>query len=702
MRYLNDRVIRRTILAALAIFILFEVTITISERFRIEQEQQTLLRQSYALETEIMKVFSSVYVVSDAYISFLELDSNVLIEDNEEFLNHLMSSEDIFIRNIAYIEDTTIKFNYPYEQNITSIGVDLATIDGQSEAVLHVKENEESMMIGPVELIQGGQAFILRQPVLVDDQYIGQIATVIDADELNNLILEIVESYGVTLKVIEHHGDELITIGEEFGDNYISISVDDDYIHWSLQVYNPSNDLSSALMRHVIRFIGVLVALSVSTFIYKNGRLQEEVHYKANHDSLTNDFNRTRFVEDFNNQLFTGNLIAFTDINKFKILNDTLGHQFGDWALKKLSIKFNHSGKFITYRNSGDEFIIVSKEPMKENEFLQHVQGFHSYIYNEQLEQNILITLSIGVIETLDKNLSLETMLMYLDYAMYDAKKAGKTYTLVNNELMVQYADQKIIEDTIIHDINDNNLHTYFQPIINLETKEVEGLEALSRWKRDGQIVPAAKFINIVKKIKYVEQLDQNLFDNIQKEYTKLKEQEIDVSKLYFAINLSAETLKIFENNFKEFDAFVKNRVIPVNQIVFEISEDVNLGIISIDTLNYIRKQGYGLTIDDFGSGVSKLADVLSGEIQAIKMDKSMLPNTIKDDHKLAAFNTIIKAINASGSKICVEGVETKEQLKISMNAKVSSVQGYLFAKPISFEETVAFIKEFSFTNYMN
>jgi EAL domain-containing protein (putative c-di-GMP-specific phosphodiesterase class I) len=156
----------------------------------------------------------------------------------------------------------------------------------------------------------------------------------------------------------------------------------------------------------------------------------------------------------------------------------------------------------------------------------------------------------------------------------------------------------------------------------------------------------------------------------------------------------------MFEYDYERFDKFVENNKIPKNKLVFEISEDINLGVISEETLSYITEKGYDLAIDDFGSGVSKLTDVLSGKLQSIKTDKGMLPLCKKDTKNVKAFSTIIKAVNASGSKVCVEGVETTEQLEIIIKAGSTSAQGYLFAKPLSYDELIDFIRTFDFDKY--
>ena len=132
----------------------------------------------------------------------------------------------------------------------------------------------------------------------------------------------------------------------------------------------------------------------------------------------------------------------------------------------------------------------------------------------------------------------------------------------------------------------------------------------------------------------------------------------------------------------------------------FEISEDMNLGVISIDTLSYIQNKGYSIIVDDFGAGVSKLSDVLSGELRVIKTDKSLLPSKIANDKKIDGFYTIIKAIKASGSTICVEGIETIPQLEMSIDAGGRLAQGYLFGKPMPKDEVIEFIRNFDYSQY--
>jgi|GEM_PF-1327581 len=701
MDVLRNKPKRKTLIVGILLLIIFEIIIYISGAFFHKNQENELYKESYAIQTEIEKVLSNVFTISEAYVSFMTDNTTATKEETEIFLEHVTNYEESYVKNIAFVKDTTITFNYPYEENVDSIGVDLSTVDSQREDVLYVKNNLKSLFIGPIELVQGGKAFIMRTPVTSNGVYYGQISTIIDADEFITLIDNQADKYGVEIKLgYEDHASFLV-IGEQFDDVSVTVSIENTNLVWNLSVYELDDTSSQFILSMALRVLGLCITVLICYYFYKNSVLIETVKHKATHDSLTNAYNRSKFAEDYEKGKLLNKLVAFLDINKFKVINDTLGHQFGDWGLVHFTNELNSTGDFVTYRNSGDEFILVSTEKMTEQEFLHHLNNFNFAFFNDEIQQYIEIKFSVGLIEELTESISIEDMLMYLDYAMYDAKKQNKTYTLVDMGLMEIYREQKRIEQFLIEDINQNNFVTFYQPIIDIKNKKVDSVEVLSRWNYNSSMMTAGNFIHIVKKIKYIEQVDINLFNNLQLEYQVLKKKLSNIDDLNFAVNLSAETLKSFEQDFEMFDKFIENIQIPRKQLILEISEDINLGIISNATLEYIKSKGFNLVIDDFGSGVSKLSDVLSGKLLAIKIDKSMLPRTKDDKMKLQGFNTIIKAINATGSNVFVEGVETIEQLHIAKDAGCNMLQGYYFAKPMSFDDVVEYIENFDYSKYV-
>ena len=702
MKIDNRNALRKALILGLLFIMVFEVMIYGFTSYNKETRINNLYPKYEAVESQIDNVFQSTFTISDGYLSFITSNLNSTKEESETFLGYLLSYDENYIKNIAAIEDTTIKFNYPYEENQSSIGVDLATVETQRDDILRVKNNLETLFIGPVDLVQGGSGFILRIPILDGDTYWGQIAVVINVDLFEQVLIDEADMNQVNFNIYDNISNRYIF---EYGDDpseneSISNTYTNQYISWTLTVSN-TTESSFWLIGLISRIVGSSLILMLCVLIYKDKVLDNQIKYFAIHDSLTGDYNRAKFITDYNAGLFNGMLIAFTDVNKFKLLNDTLGHSFGDWCLIQISNKLRSLNHFRTYRISGDEFILVSSAPMQIKEFQAELSSSKFTFYSDEFQQNVDIEIAIGILEKLDDSINLESMLMYLDYAMYDAKIENKALTVVDQELMKSYDHIKVIEQQLIEDIKMNNLIPYYQPIINLETKKIEGFEVLSRWIYKGKIQPAAMFIPVVKKIKYVDLVDINLFSKLQMEYQDLLEQCSAIKDISFSINLSAETLMIFERNNENFDKFVENRIMPIDKIVFEVSEDMNLGLISIETLRYIQNEGYAISIDDFGAGVSKLSDVLSGELKTIKTDRSLLPLQNTNDKKVNAFNTIIKAIEASETTICVEGVETLVQLNMAINAGCKLAQGYFFCKPIPKEQVINFVKNFNYDDYV-
>lgn len=689
------------IVFTVVMFVISELVIGFVVGYFESENETELYRKGYAVENKVENIMLNVNTMNDAYASFMEENLDATEEESAEFLTHLFTHEINYINNIAYIEGTTIKYNYPKEGNESTVGADLSTVPDQSNYFLEARKSKEEVFFGPVELIQGGQAFILVTPIYENGIYRSSVATVIKESALTDLLNEQAELFDISISLATGEGENpFINSGYVFSNDPVKIVMDTPDISWYLTVYPNSITHYRLYTELTVRLITILIIVFVVYFLRKRNNHFEEIKFKASHDFLTSNYNRAKFIEDFVNDEFSDSLIAYMDVNKFKVLNDTLGHQFGDWALIKLSKELQSTNLFNVYRNSGDEFFLISKEPMSQERFLDVTKGFKYSFFNEVLKQNIHVSLAVGFIPQIPKKLELETMLMYLDYAMYDSKKFNRTYTMIDKELMMIYDKQKNMESMLIEDIKRNNFINYYQPIIDVETGSIYSVEVLSRWQYKNEILPAGKFIDIVKKIRYIEKVDQNLFDNLQREYTQFRDKVENIDSLKFSINLSAELLKSFEADYTRFDKYVKKMVIPKDNIIFEISEDINLGIISDNIIDYIKDKGFQLVIDDFGSGVSKLSDVLSGNLLAIKTDKSMIPLSKKDNKRLKGFTTIVKAVKSTGSMVCVEGVESKEQLQLVQETGCKIVQGYYFGFPLNSDDIVSYINEFDISKF--
>jgi len=408
----KTRILIKIIVGSVFIFALFEVFFFGYAEFLKEAENTELYQKSNAIQSKIETIFQSSITISDGYLSYVSSNVDLTKDESEEFLSHLLFYEDNFVRNIALLEDTIIKYNFPYEENESSIGIDLSTVIGQQEYVLYVKNNQTSVFIGPVDLVQGGKAFVFRIPILVDEEYWGQVSFVIDADLFIQVIEEEANINGLNVSIVDATTEQdVISIREVHPNRSISTTYTNKYFSWDIIVSNQSYE-STLAQSIFIRVSFFIVVFILAFYSYKSKVLDWDLKYYADHDFLTNDLNRSKFYSDYNNYLFDNMLIAFTDINKFKLINDTLGHLFGDWCLSQVSKRFNKSEKFRVYRISGDEFVLVSRETMSASDFKEIIQSSELRFYNQTIKQNVEINLSIGVLEKLPRSIDLETILM--------------------------------------------------------------------------------------------------------------------------------------------------------------------------------------------------------------------------------------------------------------------------------------------------
>ena len=151
MSKISKGILYKAILIGLIIYFLFEIVLLSFSAYNKQGAITVLNKKSYAIQTQIENIFQSTITISDGYLSFITSNLDASKEDTESFLDHLLFYEGNYVKNIALIEDTTIKYNYPYEENQSSIGIDLSTIDGQKDDILFVKNNLESLFVGPIE-----------------------------------------------------------------------------------------------------------------------------------------------------------------------------------------------------------------------------------------------------------------------------------------------------------------------------------------------------------------------------------------------------------------------------------------------------------------------------------------------------------------------------------------------------------------------
>lgn len=432
---------------------------------------------------------------------------------------------------------------------------------------------------------------------------------------------------------------------------------------------------------------------------------QEKAEFLAYHDSLTSLPNRVRLEEHLNHVIdvsLRNNLtmsILFIDLDRFKIINDTLGHQVGDKLLQIVAkrIKSILRQSDMLARMGGDEFVVVLETARNKNS-----AAFVCKKILEVLKETIKIanhdlntTASIGVAMYPEDGDNISQLIKHADAAMYHAKKKGKnTFEYYDKQLSIDVHDQLKIEQALKLCISNHELYLNYQPQFNIKTNEVKSFEALVRWNSfDLGFVSPATFIPIAEDTGMIIEVGNFVFEQACKDFIKFK--EIDENLEYIAINISSIQFRDekFISNIKQ---IIKNVNIRPDEIELEITEryimDFNESNMMI--LNELRDLGFRMSIDDFGTGYSSMSYLNKLPIDIIKVDKAFIDDIPEDNNNLQIAKGIIALAKSLGYKTVAEGIEYQEQQDALIELGCDLGQGYLISKPLSYDGIVEFLNK--------
>lgn len=411
------------------------------------------------------------------------------------------------------------------------------------------------------------------------------------------------------------------------------------------------------------------------------------------YDRLTKIPNRSFFYQKLKNSIKMNKIhnkkgaLIYIDIDNFKILNDNLGHHFGDMILKLFSQSVTTLlGKYGELsRLWGDEFVIL----IYEFNDIKEINGICNKIYEyikkpvEIMDNQIYITASLGVTVFPDDSSDLDELLRFCDFAMYKSKHNGKNmYTFFDKQISDAYFRKILIESELKNSIINNELYIFYQPQVDTLSNEVVGVEALLRWNNNelGNVSPG-EFIPIAENIGYITQIGNWVLDKALKAACTWKEKGYNFNTI--AVNISP--LQIKSSDFKDniLNTCAKYNI-PPSLLEIEITERTLMEICEdkIEVLNQLIESGVNIAIDDFGTGYSSLSYLITLPVNTLKIDKSFIDN-IKNDKNKAVIKSIVHLSKSLKYKIITEGVETKEQMNLLTNLGCNIIQGYYFSKPL-------------------
>lgn len=437
---------------------------------------------------------------------------------------------------------------------------------------------------------------------------------------------------------------------------------------------------------------------------------EEKLQYEATHDSLTGLPNRSLFMSRLeqalekvhDNPSYKVGLL-FIDLDRFKIVNDSLGHIVGDQLLVKIAahLKDCLRPSDLVARLGGDEFIILVEGKYDESEIIRIAERVHQkFAHPFNLNgHEVYSSASIGVLQSNDKYLTAEDMMRDADTAMYQAKRAGKARHEVFDPGMHELAKETLqLETDLRRAIENKEFRVFYQPIYSICNEEIEGFEALARWEHKtlGNISPD-KFIPLAEEIGLIDSLGEQILRKACQQIQSIQEISNSLNSLVLNVNLSCKQFaqpNLVDNIKKILD----ETGFSPKHLKLEITESVffeHQGR-AVEMLKKLRTLGIEINIDDFGTGYSNLSYLTQLPISTLKIDRMFINSIEGENQNMEIVQTIITLARSLGMKVIAEGVETENQLNQLKALSCEGAQGFYFAAPMCFEDTKIFVDKIS------
>lgn len=426
---------------------------------------------------------------------------------------------------------------------------------------------------------------------------------------------------------------------------------------------------------------------------------EEKLKYSVFHDFLTDLPNRQwlyeKFESDFVNTNMNGALL-FLDLDNFKYINDTVGHEFGDKLIQAVGerLKLLVNEDVFLVRIGGDEFIILIKNIMDEDK-LESFGKSVLLILNDPFEINensMKITSSIGIAKYPEHGENVDELLKRADIAMYYSKRFRKNrYTIFINSMVTELVDRMQIVKNLRTALLQDEFLLYYQPQIDTSTKKLTSFEALIRWNNpELGFVSPEEFISIAEENEMIVDIGNWVMFSACKFAKAIQNESLE--NCYISVNVSV--LQFLQTDFVEtvFSILAKTGL-EAKYLEIEITETVYIENYEMicKKLVELRENGIRIALDDFGKGYSSLSYLRRLPIDTLKLDKSFIDDMCNETEKSLVEN-IIKMGQKMELNIIAEGVETQEQYLNLKTFGCDKIQGYYFSKPLTEENAKNFI----------
>jgi diguanylate cyclase (GGDEF)-like protein len=449
---------------------------------------------------------------------------------------------------------------------------------------------------------------------------------------------------------------------------------------------DPWQQMDADALQNLLRILSEVNKLQV------NRKMQETLHWRAHHDHLTGLYNRRAMEDEVSRRLGDGQYntaLMLLDLDHFKKINDTYGHETGDQVLQQLSLRLKAVMREfdLLARLGGDEFMLLLQLPRPNAATaLTFAERLHQAVATpfDIKGQQFRLGVSVGIAIPPGHGRTVSELLRHADLALYQAKSQGRSRSVVFELAMA--ADQReyyLLERDLDEAVERNQLSLVFQPKVDLISRKVVGLEALVRWNHPtrGQNSPGA-FIPIAEHSDQIIRIDRWVMRNAIAEQARWRSDGL--TELPIAINLSIADI-LSPNLVTYLTQLLDEYQVPPSAVEIEVTESCFMRQLgeTRSVLRALNENGIATALDDFGTGFSSLSYLRQLPLQCLKIDQSFTQSMLQDPNAEKLTQAIVAMGIALKMNIVAEGVETREQMNWLLAHGCHIGQGYFFSPPV-------------------
>lgn len=740
-------------LVTITLFFVLQLLLFNYHKAQIDRAHANVKEQLSAHAIALKTVIEEKYTAMHGLIAFIhtvgfDADEHTIMAYLQELYSKLPATKTLILAPkgvITYIYPITgnepiLGTNYLEASPLASVG-----------SVLQTLESGEIIVDGPRELMQGGYGLVIRSAMYNEGRFEGIAAITLDMKSLlQKASVDKLLSHNPSFAIKKLDGAIWFGNGSTFDDEHISTQITLQDEVWVMAA-KPNREALHLIWRNSIlmELLGLVSIFVVSyTLLYQkrfnkhleklvNKRTQAlrkantellkaegELRYRndllekrtqelelserkyellAYLDSLTGISNRLHFTEHLQLLLSPNEshdkkvALYFLDLNQFKDVNDTLGHPVGDQLLAAVADRIKHSSLHFQHfaRTGGDEFILIFddiEDLVDVQQNAERILALFSLPFNvNQLE--IGITTSIGISIYPDDGQTSEELMKHADLAMYQAKaEGGNQYRLFDHAMLNQLLGKTELAIDLNRAISKDQLMIYYQPIIEIQSETIVGLEALLRWRHPTKgMVSPAEFIPIAEETGLINPLTDWVLNEVCRQHHKWVKQGLAPIKI--SVNLSGAWFYKKDRE-QEFYQLLHQYGIESRYIEVEITERVALMDDYYPILEGMLAEGITVAVDDFGTDYSSLSYLKRFPINKIKIDKSFINGIGKNPIDETIIQAIFFVAQQLNYTVVAEGVETYEQAEFLKAHGCHYAQGFLYYRPTPVTELEHILRE--------